>query len=110
MDSSCCTYIPDYDGDGKIIEQGLANLTQLPDTIDGDFPNEESWIDWLFSSWRSTLSNLTIFVLLIFIISICACSVLNKLMGRAIQEILVSKEYQVLLQTTMLQNEDETDV
>lgn len=46
--SSCCTYIPDYDGDGKIIEQGLANLTQLPDTIDGDFTNEESWIDWLF--------------------------------------------------------------
>jgi len=67
---TCCTYIPDDDANGHIIEEGIKNLTLMAKTLTDWETNTTSfgwgWFKGFFTNWTNVM---------IMIISI-ACSVL----------------------------------
>ncbi|CAJ1074278.1 syncytin-2-like [Xyrichtys novacula] len=47
--TSRCTFIPENDADGGIIQQAIVNLTALRMAVDGDHVNKGDWLSWMTS-------------------------------------------------------------
>lgn len=83
--SSCCTYIPENDGEEGIITQAIQNLTQLRDAMNADLKPQHALFEWLMSgTWYQVLMKMMVPVLAIlllfciFVICVRICSLLES--------------------------------
>ncbi len=63
---SCCTYVPDNDADGHLIDQGIRNITKAVVEMTIRERNRDDW-DWSFS-FSSLFQKIEHWLILIVII------------------------------------------
>ena len=96
-EQTCCTYIPQDDADGEIIQQALNNMTQIRQelqnrevTDDGAF----GWWDSLMSGWKGLLLQIAIpLVVGIFVFCIglmCVKACISKIIGPTVNRAFLS--------------------
>ncbi|KAF7645596.1 hypothetical protein LDENG_00201420 [Lucifuga dentata] len=103
---TCCTYIPDNDADGHVIDQAIANMTKMEKNLRDHTSGDSSWFNfaWLSSLFGPTSAfigkafSILFVVCLLFGFIICCC--IPCFRGDVIQKMIstsVAQQY-VLLQ------------
>ena len=83
--------MPDNDEDGGVIQQAIANLTQLRDAIDSDFRTDTSWFTtgpW-YTVFLKLLTPLIPIGLIFLFILCCVIPCCKALIARTVGDVLL---------------------
>lgn len=74
----CCTYVPDNDADGHIIDSALSNITALQEATSKDGTPPSDWLSSLWSSWKGWLVQVGLVLFVVFLIVSCGFPLIRK--------------------------------
>ncbi|CAJ1066392.1 syncytin-2-like [Xyrichtys novacula] len=102
----CCTFIPENDADGGIIQQAIVNLTALRMAVDGDHVNKVDWLSWMTSGpWYHILLKfltpvatvLLLFCVFISCILQCLRLMITHAVSNSVRDALLQEHREVYL-------------
>uniref|UniRef100_A0A674NU83 Envelope glycoprotein n=1 Tax=Takifugu rubripes TaxID=31033 RepID=A0A674NU83_TAKRU len=111
----CCTFIPENDADGHLIDSALKNLTKLQRAMIDDGSPPPDWLTGMLSRWRELLFKIGMMIgIVLLVLAILACCVvplvrgcIGRLVGSAVTSTLLQVEEQSLLDNDEEESEEE---
>uniref|UniRef100_A0A3B5KFR3 Uncharacterized protein n=1 Tax=Takifugu rubripes TaxID=31033 RepID=A0A3B5KFR3_TAKRU len=111
----CCTFIPENDADGHLIDSALRNLTKLQRAMIDDGSPPPDWLTKMLSGWRELLFKIGIMIgIVLLVLAILACCVvplvrgcIGRLVGSVVTSTLLQVEEQSLLDDDEEESEEE---
>ncbi|TWW71594.1 Endogenous retrovirus group FC1 [Takifugu flavidus] len=78
----CCTFIPENDADGHLIDSALRNLTKLQKAMIDDGSPPPDWLTKMLSGWRELLFKIGMMIgIVLLVLAILACCVVPLVRG-----------------------------
>lgn len=93
---SCCTYIPDNDADGHLIDEGLMNMSRIAQEMQARElgSGQSDFLDWL-TGWQKMLVNalipIGVILLILAFIVCCIIPFIRLLINRAMNNLVSSQ-------------------
>lgn len=85
----CCTYIPENDADGHVIDTALKNLTALQKAMSNDRTPSPDWFTHLWSTWKGLIVQIALVILCFLVLFSCIIPLIRSLVHRALTTTLV---------------------